>query len=810
LQQKRDAEERVKIVGMYCASCALAVEKALSSLRGVASASVSFAAGDASISYDPDKVSLREVVRAVRKLGYDVYTEELVLKFERPLSPDEANALEKKLCKARGVVEVHASPVSQFARVVVNPLSVRAEEVLELAAQLGLRAEVERAEALEEVSSRKALEKELRATKRLAAACLLLSAALVAVRLAPTWPSGARELAELALSLPVVAVGGGRFFANAIKAARAGHVGMDALVALGAGSTFAFSVAALAGLIAGGTYFEASALTVSFVLLGKYVELKMRAKAGEVVEKLASLLPKSATVLRGGAEVEVPVAELRAGDIVVVKTGEKVPVDGVVEEGRAWVDESAFTGEPIPALKEPGSVVLAGSAVASGFLRVRATRVGRETVLSQMARLVRVAQSMKPPVRRLVDAFSRWFAVIAIATAAVAAAYWALVEGAPADRALLFAASVLLVSCPCAIGLATPLAIAVAVGRLAEEGVVVKSPEVFEKAHKATAVAFDKTGTLTLGRPRVAEVVALGAYSEREVLLLAASAERKSEHPLAKALVEHVRVSLGAEPEEPGRFDELPGLGVIAVVGGREVVVGNEKLLESCGVDCSRARGAAERLREGGRTVVFVAVSGELAGLVAFSDEPKREAKAVVSKLKEMGLRVLVLSGDSRRSAEALAKELGADEVRAELSPEEKAEAVRELQEGGQVVVVVGDGVNDAAALSQADVGVAVGRGADVAREAGDAVLVEGSLWGVVALLEASKAARRKVLENLSWAFGYNAALVPVAAGALYKPLGIALSPELAALAMALSSVTVVANSLRLGKRRLLSRRSSG
>ena len=642
--------------------------------------------------------------------------------------------------------------------------------------------EVSRSEVDVDVD-RRAAEREARDLALRLIPAVPITAVLMASMIFPIVP----PLAQLVLASVVQFYSGWRFLSGAYRAFRNGTANMDTLVALGTLSTFLYS--AYAALAGGHTFFEASAAVVTFVLAGRHIESKMKLKTGDAVRKLAQMAPPKARVKAGEGFKEVDSAQVELGQLVEVREGERVPVDGYVEEGFGYVDESAFTGEPMPAEKRPGDLVLAGTLLLRGRLVVWATRSGAHTYLAEVVRLVRQAQNARLPIQRLADRVAGVFTWVVMAVAAATFAAWTA-AGAPPERALLFAASVLVVACPCALGLATPLAVVVGVGRAAEKGLLVKSPETFEKALRDKFVAFDKTGTLTRGTPRVVKYV-----GDVEALAYAASAESKSTHPLAKALVDYA-AELGLALRPPETYDSFPGMGIYAIVDSRTVGVGNERLMEALDAEVPpELRKAAEELRAEGLSVVYVAVDGKVRGLVAVGDELRPDAASAVQRLRSMGLEPVIVSGDGERVVAAVAAKLGISRYFGGAEPEKKAEIVKRLRDEGGVVFV-GDGVNDAPALAAADVGIAVSNSTEVAKEAGDVVVARGDLSKVVEFLQLPRRVVSNAKFNLIWAFAYNAALIPVAAGLFYPALY--LRPELAGLAMALSSITVTANALRL------------
>jgi Cu+-exporting ATPase len=603
---------------------------------------------------------------------------------------------------------------------------------------------------------------------------------------------GDLNLLLFALATPVQFIAGRRFYAGLLHALRAKAANMDTLIAVGTTAAWGYStvVTFLPQAVppeARVVYFETSTLIIGFILLGRLLESKMRRRASDAIRKLMGLQPRVATVIRGDSLIEVPVEEVRVGDLLLVKPGERIPVDGVVEEGYSYVDEKMVTGESVPVEKRVGDEVIGATINKSGVLKIRATRVGADTTLAQIIRLVEEAAAAKAPIERLADKVSRYFVPAVILISILSFTVW-LTLASNFIKAFTSLVAVLIIACPCALGLATPAAIVVGTAKGAEKGILIKGGEYLERAGRVDTVVFDKTGTLTKGVPAVTDIVA--EDDPKEVLRLAAVAEKNSEHPIAEAVIKKAE-ELGLRIDEPSSFEALPGLGVKARLDGTEILVGNSRLLAEQGVSVERFREAAERLSYEGKTVIYVASSGKLLGLIAVADTLKEGAKDAVKGLKDLGLRVLILTGDHRTTAEAVARELGVDEVLAEVLPADKASVIKNLQQEGRVVAMVGDGVNDAPALAQSDLGIAIGSGTDIAVEAAGIVLIKDDPRDVTEAIKLSRRTLRKIKQNLFWAFVYNTAFIPVAA------LGL-LSPIFAAIAMSLSSVSVVANSLTL------------
>jgi Cu+-exporting ATPase len=597
-------------------------------------------------------------------------------------------------------------------------------------------------------------------------------------------------------------VAGWRFYRGTWDAIRNRSANMDVLIAIGTTAAWGYSavVTFLPYLGVQGvnpaTYYDTAAVIIGLILLGKYFEEIAKGKAGDAIRKLMDLAPRTAHVLRDGREEEIPVEQVQVDDLTIVRPGERLPVDGVIMEGFSAIDESMITGESIPVDKKVGDTAIGATINKTGLLRVRATRVGADTTLNQIIKLVEDAQVARAPIQKLADRVSAFFvpSVIAIATATFL--LWYLALGATVAHSLVFFIAVLIIACPCALGIATPAAIMVGTGKGAESGLLIKGGEYLEKAHKLTTVVFDKTGTLTKGKPSVTDIVPVGSPPEDELLCLAASAEKGSEHPLAEAIV-NAALERGLTLTDPKNFEAIPGHGIRATIGEWHVLLGNRTLMAQAGIDMDLAEDTLGRLEGEGKTAMLLAVDGELAGVVAVADTLKEHSIEAVRALKSMGIEVVMLTGDNRRTAEAIAREAGVDSVLAEVLPGQKAEKIRELQSRGKVVAMVGDGINDAPALAQSDVGIALGSGTDVAMEAGGIVLIKDDLRDVVASIQLSRRTVRKIRQNLFWAFFYNTALIPLAAGIL-AGIGIVLDPIIAGAAMGFSSVSVVMNSMTL------------
>jgi Cu+-exporting ATPase len=840
----------IPLTGMTCAACAVRIQKKLERGEGVRSAVVNYGTERATVDYDPAMSNASALVGLVREAGYGARTAEVELLVAGLEWAATAVPLERELSQLAGVLSARVNLATGKARVEYLPDAVGPSALAGAVERAGYRlgAPVEAADPVER--ERSARERETRELRRrfvfsavVGVVSMVLSMPLMAgmggaaadtpvdlfervmmpvshalLSLTP-WlegvPAGALRWALLMLTLPVLAWAGRPFFRGAWSGVLHGSADMNTLIALGTGAAFVYSAAATVapGLFTGAglppdVYFEAVSMIIALILLGKLLESRAKGRTSAAIRKLAALQPREARVVRDGVEWDVAVEALAVGDVVVVRPGERIPVDGVVVEGRSAVDQSMLTGESLPVEKGAGDEVVGGTINGSGSFRFRALRVGRDTALAQIVRMVEDAQATKAPIQRVADRVAGVFVPIVIGIAVGAFGLWWWLGPAPSALfGFVSFVTVLIIACPCAMGLATPTAVMVGTGAGAERGVLFRGGASLEAAGRIGLAVLDKTGTITEGRPRLVDLATPAGSAwdgrEPELLRLAASVERVSEHPLAAAVVAAAR-ERGLELADPAEFDSFGGRGVRAVVDGREVVAGNAALLEKRGIDTAELADRAKALAEAGRTPVFLAVDGKAAGLLGIADPVKPGSRAAVARLRELGIRVVMVTGDTERTAQAVAREVGIGEVVAEVLPADKARVIARLQqETGLTVAMVGDGVNDAPALARADVGIAIGTGADVAIEASDVTLVGGDLGGVATAVRLSRRTVRTIRQNLFWAFFYNVLGIPVAAGALYPAFGLLLSPVFASAAMAFSSVTVVSNSLRLRRRAL-------
>jgi len=825
------AEQRLDlpVVGMTCANCASTIERSLKKMNGVTSANVNYATEQASVVFDPSVLDEKALVRRIRDVGYDVATARLELAITGMTCANCAATIERTLNKkVPGVLAASVNLASQKATVDYLPGQVGRADIVAAIQRAGygvIEAEADQLEDSEAAARRAELRDQQR--KFLVGASFTLPLFVLSMACDFGWLGAWAHAAwvnwlMLALAAPVQGYVALDYYRGAWKALRNGSANMDTLVAMGSSAAFLYGLPVSVALTLGShalgehVYFETAALIITLIKLGKLLEARARGQTSAAIKKLMGLRPRTARVVRDGQEMDIPSEQVRLGDLVVVRPGERIPVDGSVVEGSSAVDESMLTGESMPVDKQPGSQVIGATINRFGWLKIKATRVGAETTLAHIIRLVQQAQGSKAPIQRLADQVAGIFVPVVIGIALVTLLVWWLVVGAGFTPAMIRMVAVLVIACPCALGLATPTAIMVGTGRGAEYGILFKNSAALERAHLIKVIVLDKTGTLTSGQPSVTDVVAgnpttavEGAYpADAWVLRLAASAERASEHPLAQAVVQAARAR-GLTLDQPEHFEAISGQGILARVAGHQVILGNRSLMTERSVQLNGLEDAAQRLQAEAKTAMWVAVDGVARGLIAVADTLKSGSAEAVAELHRLGLQVIMLTGDNQATAQAIARQLGIDRVLAEVLPADKAAHIQRLQaEAGGLVAMVGDGINDAPALAQADVGIALGTGTDVAMETADITLMRGDVRTVPQAIALSRATMRTIKQNLFWAFFYNLILIPVAAGLLYPFAGLpmllrALHPVLAAFAMAFSSVTVVTNSLRLRRLKL-------
>jgi P-type Cu+ transporter len=795
--EKKKAD--LKIAGMHCATCAITIEESLAAVTDVTAAQVNFGTESARVEYDPAKVSLQDLEKAVKEAGYDTINQTVTLKVGGMMCATCVETIETALRTLPGVLDASVNLGTEAARVTYNP-SLSSVPDMKAAIEeagyqyLGISGEVS------DEAEKAARDKDLHDKFMRFMVGFAVSIPLMLAMYLPL-PVSMQTLAWLMfiIATPVFAWVAAPIFRAAWIALKNKTLSMDVMYAMGTGVSYVASVMGTFGIVLTHEYmfYDTAIMLAAFLMLGRWLEVRAKGRTSDAIRKLAGLRQKTAIVLRDGGETEVTVEDVNVGDMVIVKPGAKIPVDGEVASGASFVDESMITGEPIPALKEKGAPVVGGTLNTNSVLTVKATRVGRETVLAQIIRMVEEAQGSKPPVQRIADIAVAYFIPAVLLIAAATFVVWYFIFHSTALFALSALISVLVVACPCALGLATPTAVTVGVGRGAELGILIRNGEALETAERVTTVVFDKTGTLTRGKPEVTDLIPAG-ITEETLLSLAGSVEKNSDHPLALAIVRRAQ-ERGVTISSADRFDTFGGLGVSARVLGELVLIGNRPFLAGHGVEITAVTETRiTALEQEGKTAVLVAAGGQMAGVIAIADTLKETSGEAVAGLRAMGIRVAMITGDNQRTADAIARRIGIGTVIAGVLPAQKEAEVRSLQEKGEVVAFVGDGINDAPALARADVGIAIGSGTDVAIESGDIVLIRSDLVDAVAAIQLSKKVMGRIKGNIFWAFAYNAALIPVAAGVLYPSFGIMFRPELAALAMAASSVTVVSLSLLL------------
>ena len=806
------------IEGMTCASCVTRVERALGKVAGVAGASVNLATGRAEISYDSAETGPAALAGAIERAGYSVPAGTVTLSIDGMTCASCVSRVERAIKKLPGITEANVNLATNQASVTYVPEVVSVARISQAIERAGYTPHAAAGEESGEDRERAAQEAELAGLRHCVVFAAAFTVPLFLVAMLKFVPGiGEIMLAllpergwmwiEFGLATPVQFYAGRRFYQQGWAEMKHLNPGMSSLVMLGSSAAYFYSVLALLvpQMFPEGTatsYFEAAGVIITLILLGRLLETIAKGRTSEAIKKLLRLQPKTARVLRDGGEVDIPIEDVVIGDIVLVRPGERLPVDGMVIEGSSYVDESMITGEPIPVEKQPGAEAVGGTVNKTGAFTLEATRVGADTVLSQIIKMVQEAQGAKPPIQRLADKIASVFVPIVIGIAVITFAVWLAIGPEPAlSFAFVAAVSVLLIACPCAMGLATPTAIMVATGKGAETGVLFRKGAALETLARVGTVVLDKTGTLTLGHPEMTDFhgfdPADSPDAANDVLRLVAAAESKSEHPIAEAIVRAAK-DRGLEIPPVDAFRAEPGFGIEAEVEGHAVHVGADRYMARLGVQFAHTEELAADLANEAKTPLYAAVDGQLAAVIAVADPLKAGSREAISALHEAGVEVAMLTGDNKRTAAAIARQVGIDRVLAEVLPDQKANEVKRLQTEGKKVAFVGDGINDAPALAQADVGIAIGTGTDIAIEAGEVILMSGDLRGIVNATYLSKRTLRTIWYNFFWAYAYNVALIPVAAGALYPLLGLMLSPMLAAAAMSISSLFVVTNSLRL------------
>ncbi|MFC4801826.1 heavy metal translocating P-type ATPase [Neobacillus sp. GCM10023253] len=799
-------ETTLQITGMTCAACAIRIEKGLKKMEGVKDANVNLALEKSTIKYDPEVVSDQDFQKKIQSLGYDVVMEKVEFDITGMTCAACANKIEKRLNKLEGVEKATVNLALETAVVEYNPEQVSVSEMKETINKLGYTLEQKKENAGEQVDHR---QKEIEKQQGKFIFSAILSFPLLWAMVSHfeftqfIWLPDMlmNPWVQLALATPVQFIVGKQFYVGAYKALRNKSANMDVLVALGTSAAYFYSLYLSISSIGSGAhmvelYYETSAVLITLILLGKLFEAKAKGRSSEAIKKLMGLQAKNATVVRDGQEMMIPIEEVLEGDIVYVKPGEKVPVDGEIVEGQSAVDESMLTGESIPIDKTMGDLVIGSTINKNGFLKIKATKVGKDTALAQIIKVVEEAQGSKAPIQRLADVISGIFVPIVVGIAIITFLVWyfAVNPGDFADALEKFIA-VLVIACPCALGLATPTSIMAGSGRAAEFGILFKGGEHLETTHRLDTIILDKTGTVTNGKPSLTDVILAEGIDENEFLTLVGAAERNSEHPLAEAIVEGIKkrgINLGSSDT----FEAIPGFGIQSTVNGKQLFIGTRRLMAKQNIKVQDELAKMEKLEKQGKTAMLVAINGRYAGIVAVADTIKDTSKEAISRLHSMGLDVVMITGDNTQTAKAIADQVGIKNVIAEVLPEGKAEEVKKLQQAGKKVAMVGDGINDAPALATADIGMAIGTGTDVAMEAADITLIRGDLTSIADAIFMSKKTITNIKQNLFWALAYNVIGIPIAASGF-------LAPWLAGAAMAFSSVSVVLNALRLQRIRL-------
>jgi len=799
----------LKIEGMTCAACAKTIERVSKKLPGVVEASVNFATEKLNINYDESKVKLSDIQSAVEKAGYKVLVETTnkTLKIEGMTCAACAKNIERATRKLSGVIESNVNFATEKLTISFEPSLVRTSDIKKAIEKAGYK-------ALEEESNvdldKEKKEKEIKGLWNRFLISAIFGFPLLLIAMVPMFimlpeainpmmhPKGYAIL-QLVISLPIMYTGK-KYFIVGFKSLFRLSPNMDSLIAIGTSAAFLYSVFAVVEILAGKTgyemYFESAGVILTLITLGKYLETVTKGKTSEAIKKLMGLAPKTALIIRDNIEVEIPIDEVEVGDIVLVKPGEKMPVDGVVVEGITSVDESMLTGESMPVEKSTGHKIIGASINKNGAIKFKATKVGKDTALAQIITLVENAQGSKAPIAKLADVISSYFVPVVIVIAIVSSLTW-LISGESVVFSLTIFISILVIACPCALGLATPTAIMVGTGKGAEYGVLIKSGIALETAHKIQTIVFDKTGTLTEGKPNVTDIVTVAGIDEKYLLQIAASAEKGSEHPLGEAIVKGAE-ERNLEFKKVDSFKAIPGYGIEVTIEGNKILLGNMKLMVESKISLEKLEDISNKLAEEGKTPMYIAIENKISGIIAVADTVKENSKKAIERLHAMGIEVAMITGDNKKTAAAIAAQVGIDRIYAEVLPEDKANEVKKLQAEGKKVAMVGDGINDAPALAQADIGIAIGTGTDVAMESADIVLMRSDLMDVPTALQLSKKTITNIKQNLFWAFGYNILGIPVAMGILHLFGGPLLNPIIAALAMSFSSVSVLTNALRL------------
>ncbi|WP_053954824.1 heavy metal translocating P-type ATPase [Inediibacterium massiliense] len=809
-------KEILKIEGMSCAACAKASERAVKKLDGVKEVNVNFATEKMSLEYDEEKLNIENIKESIKKAGYEAKEEntnkEVVISIEGMTCAACARAADRAINKLGGIASSNVNIATNKANVIYDPSQVKLSDIKEAIKKAGYTPlDIERDQTQEQDKK----EEEIENLKKRFMISAIFAIPLLYIAMGPMIGLYLPEIihpmknplnfsmSQILLVVPIL-IYGYKFYTVGFSAIFRKSPNMDSLVAMGTGAAVLYGFYATYKILNGEVmyahhlYFESAGVIIALISLGKYLESVSKGKTSEAIKKLMGLAPKNAVIIRDEKEIEIPIEEVEVGDIVLVKPGGKIPVDGEVVDGNTFIDESMLTGESIPVEKKKGDKVVGGSINKQGMIYFKATKVGEDTALSQIIKLVEDAQGSKAPIAKLADIVASYFVPVVFCIAVLSSLIWYVTGKDPVFCLTIFI-SVLVIACPCALGLATPTAIMVGTGKGAENGVLIKGGEALESSHKIQTIVFDKTGTITQGRPEVTDVISFTDIDEVEILKLSASAEKGSEHPLGEAIVRKAE-NEGIDILKLDDFLAIAGHGIQVKIENKNILLGNSKLMKQKNIEIEKANDISIKLADEGKTPMYMAVDDEFVAIIAVADVVKESSKKAIKKLHEMGIEVAMITGDNQRTANAIAKQVGIDRVYAEVLPEDKANEVKKIQNEGRVVAMVGDGINDAPALAQADVGIAIGSGTDVAIESADIVLMRSDLIDVSTAIQLSKSTIRNIKQNLFWAFAYNTAGIPLAAGVFYALGGPLLNPMFAGAAMSLSSVSVVTNALRLRK----------
>jgi P-type Cu+ transporter len=796
MSHEKTKKVTLNIGGMSCINCAHTIEKELAKLNGVTQATVNLAAEQALIDYNPDIIIQETIETTITNAGYHVIHEKVVLQIGGMSCINCAKSIEKALGHHEGVYNAVVNFAAENVSIEYNSQQISLPSIKKIVQDSGYQVIEQHQQKIREDTAGEERKRHIRHLKILLSTSVTLTIPILVLMWLSPLPMEQNNILMFLLATPVQFIVGWTFYIGTYKGLRNKTTNMDTLIAVGTSTAWVYStvVTFAPDVFPGaGVFFDTATMIMSFILLGKLLDAVAKGRTSEAIRKIMGLQAKTARIIRHGEEQEIPVEDVQVGDIVVVRPGEKIPVDGTVIEGYSAVDEKVITGESIPVEKRIGDQIVGATMNKTGMLKFKATKVGKDTVLAQIISMVEDALTSKAPIQRLADIASGYFVPAIIITATISALFWYFIVGASFIFSLTVFIAVLIVACPCALGLATPTAIMVGVGKGAENGILIKSGEALEAVYKLQAVVFDKTGTLTKGEPEVTDIAPSDPFGEAQLLQFAAIAEKNSEHPLGAAIVKRAK-EMGIQVDEPELFNAIPGYGVEVEQGGAKILLGNRKLMEANNLDIRMLEGKMSAFEEEGKTAMLLAVDNQLAGLIAVADTLKEHSADAVKTLQQMGLEVIMITGDNKRTAKAIAAQAGVNRVFAEVLPSEKAAEIKRLQSEGKVVAMVGDGINDAPALAQANIGIAVGSGTDVAIETGDIVLIKNDLRDVVVAIQLSRATMKKIRQNLFWAFFYNIVLIPLAAGAFYPIIHVLFNPVYAAAAMASSSVTVVTN----------------